>query len=122
MTKVNAAEIDRWHRRKGWLEIGYHFVITRDGKLEFGRNTDVQGAHVRGHNHDSVGICMVGGVDENNNPEDNFNPEQFETLKAVLDFLRKAYPDAEIKPHNFFNPNKACPSFDVEEWWTKVNS
>jgi N-acetylmuramoyl-L-alanine amidase len=122
MDKVNAAEIDRWHRRNGWLKIGYHFVITRDGEVESGREPTVQGAHVKGQNHDSIGVCMVGGVDEDKQPEDNFTKEQYASLERLLNGLLRVYPDAEVKPHNFFNPNKACPSFDVEEWWTKVNS
>ena len=122
MTNVTAAEIDRWHRRQGWLAIGYHYVITRDGQLETGRDVTKQGAHVKNHNHESVGICLVGGVDENKEPENNFTDEQFNTLKQLLTGLSNAYPEAEVKGHNFFNPKKACPSFDVEEWWTKVNS
>lgn len=102
--------------------IGYHYVIKRDGEVETGRPVERQGAHVKGHNHDSVGICLVGGVDEDNNPENNFTDEQFSTLERLLNGLLAAYPDAEVKPHNYFNPHKACPSFDVEDWWTKVNS
>lgn len=122
MENLDAAEIDRWHRRKGWLKIGYHYVIKRDGTLETGRDVCTTGAHVKGHNHDSLGICLIGGVDEDNNPENNFTDDQFRTLERLLNGLLLAYPDAEVKPHNYFNMNKACPSFDVEEWWTTVNS
>ena len=65
-------DIDRWHRERGWLKIGYHYVIKRDGTVETGRELEEVGAHAKGHNAISVGICMVGGLSEDNEPETNF--------------------------------------------------
>ncbi len=113
---IDAAFIRQWHRKeRGWQDIGYHFVIKRDGTIEKGRDIHVVGAHVAGKNSESVGVCMVGGVDNKDRPENNFTPEQFTSLKKTLDFLKIIYPTARIAGHREFS-NKACPSFDIHEW------
>lgn len=115
---VDRAVIDRWHRERGWLGIGYHYVIKRDGLVEYGRGITEVGAHVEGRNHESIGICMAGGMDAaNKNPEDNFTPEQFIALKGLLKGLLTDFPKAEIVGHRDLNPGKACPSFDAKAWW-----
>lgn len=116
---IGAADIDKWHRAKGWTCIGYHFVIRRDGRVEEGRDVEVIGAHVQGFNEFSVGICMVGGVDADNpnKAENNFTEAQFDTLKDLLLKLKEKYPKAKIQGHRDFpNVAKACPSFDAREW------
>ena len=65
-----AADIDCWHRERGFNGIGYHYVIRLDGKLEKGRDVSLAGAHCRGWNERSVGICYIGGLDENGRPAD----------------------------------------------------
>ena len=113
---IGAAEIRRWHtENNGWRDIGYHLVIRRSGALEMGRPLDDTGAHVAGVNDRSVGICLIGGVDANNNPADNFTAAQRVSLDAVLRMLVKAYPGAVVRGHRDF-ANKACPSFDAMEW------
>ena len=110
------AEVDRLHRSQGWFEIGYHFVIKRDGTVESGRPLERQGAHAVKFNHLSVGICMIGGVTEAdvNVPEDNFTDAQFASLRSLLAELKQSYPAAEILGHRDLpNVKKACPSFDV---------
>ena len=121
---IGAAEIDKWHRAKGWQCIGYHYVIRRNGKIEDGRDRDVIGAHVEGRNEHSVGICMVGGVDANDvtKAKNNFTPEQFESLHELLLELQLYYPHAKIQGHRDFpKVAKACPSFDVAEWLKTVD-
>lgn len=116
---IGAADIDRWHRAQGWACIGYHYVIRRDGTIEEGREEDAIGAHVSGHNTNSVGICLAGGVTEKdvNKAENNFTPQQFESLKALLQDLKKKYPQAKIQGHRDFpGVKKLCPSFDAKEW------
>lgn len=116
-THVNAKEIDRWHRQRGWLMIGYHFVITRQGVLETGRNLAVAGAHVKGHNHHSVGICLVGGVAEDGKtPANNFTDDQMKVLTALLVELRSTFPTAKIVGHWELEPSKACPVFDIAKF------
>ena len=108
-------EIDRWHRAKGWRMGGYHHVIRRDGSIEKGRDLTAQGAHAKGYNHKSVGICLVGGVEpDGKTPEDNFRAPQINQLVALLKRLRGMYPSARIIGHNEIS-SKACPSFSVQE-------
>ena len=118
---VDAKEIDRWHRARGFLKIGYHFVIKRDGTKEIGRELMESGAHVKSYNHKSIGIAMIGGVAEIdvNQPEDDFTEQQWLTLENLINDLRKEFPNAKIKGHNEVS-KKACPSFDVQQWLYKV--
>lgn len=116
---IGAKDIDKWHRAKGWACIGYHYVIRRNGTVEEGRDEKVIGAHVEGWNANSLGICMVGGVDANDisKAENNFTKEQFASLKQLLLDLKKRYPSAKIQGHRDFpDVKKACPSFDVAAW------
>lgn len=116
---IGAADIDRWHRKLGWKCIGYHYVIRRDGTVEEGREEGVVGAHVAGHNENSIGICMAGGVDADDVTKavNNFTPAQFESLKRLLLELQEKYPKAHILGHRDFpGVKKACPSFDVATW------
>lgn len=111
-----AEDIRRDHRMRGWLDIGYHFVIRRDGEVELGRAVDAVGAHVKGHNRESLGICLMGGLNTKGAPADNFTTEQYAALDKLLKELREKYPDAQIVGHNDLNPRKACPCFDVHDW------
>lgn len=116
---VGAKEIRAWHKARGWVDIGYHFVIRRDGRIEKGRHVDAIGAHVAGHNSTSLGICMVGGLGEGKGwpPEDNFTPAQWSSLKALVAQMIERYPGASVLGHRDFpKVNKACPSFDAKAW------
>lgn len=118
---IGVKEIDRWHRARHFLKVGYHYVIRRDGTVEPGRDLYEPGAHAKGYNFRSVGVCLVGGVAEDKKtPENNFTTEQFESLEVLLRGLRDTYPGAEIIGHREVNPHKACPSFDVQEWKSEV--
>jgi len=129
---LGVTEITAWHRHHGWNTIGYHFVIRRNGHLETGRQIDAIGAHVKGFNHNSIGICLVGGLGNDKEPENNFTPEQWHTLHGLLHRLRGEYPTAQILGHRDFSPDldqdgvieqhewmKACPCFDVRGWLEK---
>lgn len=127
---IDAATVRGWHVNKNqWADIGYHFFIKRDGTIEEGRKIYQVGAHVAGHNSDSIGICLAGGIKEgsfnsqnrNGIPENNFTPEQFKSLKKVIKETLLKYPDCEIKGHRDFDFKKACPCFDVGPWWASVN-
>ncbi|QWP79216.1 N-acetylmuramoyl-L-alanine amidase [Lysobacter sp. K5869] len=112
-----AADIDRWHREKGWAGIGYHFVIPLDGSVEPGRPLAEAGAHVEGHNRDTIGICLIGGVDATGKPAATFNERQYDALELQLRALRGRFPQAHILGHRDFpGVVKACPSFDVRAW------
>lgn len=112
---IGAGDIRKWHMEgNGWSDIGYHLVIKRDGDVEQGRPMDIKGAHVKGHNTGSIGICLVGGVTRTMMPEDNFTKQQWKSLNSVLRILKADYKNATIHGHNEFSPQKACPSFDVQ--------
>ena len=114
---IGAAEIDQWHLDRGWSGIGYHYVIKRSGTIQHGRHIEKAGAHARGHNAHSVAVCLVGGVDEDNVPENNFSEAQFLSLEGICVYLLDEYLDImDIRGHrDFEGVTKACPSFDVKE-------
>ena len=115
---VDAKWIDRVHRERGWLRIGYGKVIKRNGEVEQGREDNAIQAHVKGYNHCSYGLCLVGGAKEENwkEPEDNFTAEQWESLKKTLEELLVKYPDAQIVGHYMLDESKTCPNFNVREY------
>lgn len=115
-------EIRHWHLDRGWIDVGYHFIIRRDGTLENGRPMWAWGAHVRSHNDNSVGICMVGGMSIDGQPEENFTDEQWKALKLLTGVLKDCfYHDARVAGHRDFpGVTKACPCFDVAEWYNEV--
>jgi len=130
---IGEAEIRQWHINKGWDDIGYHVIIRLDGTREFGRALDVRGAHVKGYNSISLGICMVGGVDAAGNPADTFSDAQKRSLLTTLDALHLLFPRAKVCGHRDFSPDqdrngiieewewmKACPSFSVQDWLSQV--
>lgn len=107
-------EIRRWHTRdRGWRDIGYHVLIKLDGTIQLGRPLDQVGAHVSGHNADSIGIVYVGGVAAGTfDAKDTRTPQQKDALKFVVTTLKNRWKNATIHGHREF-ANKACPSFDV---------
>lgn len=107
---IGAAEIDRWHKERGWDGIGYHYVIRRDGTLERGRDESVQGVHAAGHNANSIGVCLVGGK-----PDCNYTSAQWSCLDALVNDLIRRYPDSEVIGHRDVS-KKPCPMFDVKAW------
>lgn len=117
---IGAGEIRQWHLDRGWSDIGYHYVIRRNGGLETGRPVETAGAHAKGHNAHSAGICLVGGVDAGNDPENNFTSAQFATLRTLLVDLLRQYPQSRICGHRDLpGVRKACPCFDVLQWWAR---
>lgn len=108
------ADIDRWHKARGWRGIGYHYVIYRDGSVHAGRPVEQIGAHCTGHNANSIGICYIGGVAaDGKTPKDTRTPAQRIALRELVEELMAKYPEATVHGHREFAP-KACPSFDVQ--------
>lgn len=116
---IGALEIDKMHKDRGWHGIGYHFVIRRGcGSVEEGRPIEKAGAHVRGHNTNSVAICIIGGVDEHGRPDCNFTMRQWSSLQQEVVRLKNLYPNAVVKGHRDYpGVAKACPCFNVGAWW-----
>jgi N-acetyl-anhydromuramyl-L-alanine amidase AmpD len=133
---IGAKEIREWHLARGWADIGYHFVIRRDGLIDLGRDLQEIGAHVAGHNAQSIGICLVGGLDMDGNPVegyDNYTAQQQGSLELLLKLLRRIYPHAGIFGHRDLSPDrnndgkitrdewlKACPCFDASRTFASI--
>jgi len=131
---IGFKEIDKMHRDKGWNGCGYHFIIRLDGTIEIGRNLDRQGAHVGGvgHNHDSWGICIVGGL-LNGEPTNTMTDSQSFSLEKITRGLLLRAPDAEVLGHRDLSPDldgdgivekhewlKQCPCFDSRLVWKQM--
>lgn len=117
----HAADIDRWHKLQGWAEIGYHWVVRLDGTIEKGRSEKIAGAHCKGHNAHSIGICYIGGCEAHSqNPKDTRTPAQRAALISLLKELRTRYPGATIHGHRDYAA-KACPSFDAAKEYAELN-
>jgi len=119
-------QIRAQHKKQGWKDIGYHILVTLDGKAYLGRDMDVSGAHAEGHNSHSIGVCYVGGVE--NRPgvaydklraKDTRTEAQKASLLSMMMDLRKLYPDARIIGHRDVS-SKACPSFDAKKEYSKI--
>lgn len=110
---ISVKDIDNWHKQRGWSGVGYHFFIKLDGTIEVGRNIDKIGAHCKGYNKNSIGICYAGGKGNNGKPEDTRTDAQKRSISALIINLQASNPSAEVKGHNELS-NKACPSFDVQ--------
>jgi N-acetyl-anhydromuramyl-L-alanine amidase AmpD len=132
--KIDEKTIDRWHRQRGFREIGYHYVILANGELRVGRPVTEVGAHASGHNKDSIGICMIGGVDAKGRSACNFTSAQFKALRELIVNLRVSWPRATVLGHRDLSPDrngdgritsqewlKDCPCFDVREWMREVD-
>ena len=114
---ISMEQLDKMHQARGWKCCGYHYYITRDGQLHFGRPEEMVGAHARHYNAHSIGICYEGGLDEKGNPADTRTPAQKHALIALLRSLKVDYPDAEIMGHcELEGVHKACPSFSCQEY------
>lgn len=121
------------HKRRGWSDIGYHYVVTLDGGVHTGRNVNLVGAHVAGHNAHSIGVVYVGGIDKYGRAKDTRTDEQRAALLSLLLELRRLYPTARIRGHRDCSPDldgdgqvepsewvKQCPCFDATKEYRKV--
>ena len=93
--------------------MGYHYFIRVNGRLEVGRKEEVVGAHCKGYNKNSIGICLAGLT--------KFSSKQFNTLQKLLDALKERYPTATLHGHREFNPHKTCPVFDYSKFKHRWN-
>jgi len=123
---VTVEEIRKWHvEGNGWSDIGYHIVIERDGSVQMGRPLHIEGAHTRGQNKNSIGICYIGGVGKKQVKgkwvsKDTRTTEQKEALLDMLSYFKNLNPKAKIYGHRDF-ANKDCPSFDAKEEYAWIS-
>jgi N-acetyl-anhydromuramyl-L-alanine amidase AmpD len=110
-------DIREWHIAKGWDDVGYHYVIERNGTVRVGRKESVIGSHAYGYNRKSIGICLIGGVSEEGKPEANYTTYQYQALDAQIDDLLGRYPFATVWGHrDLRGVTKPCPCFDVRSF------
>lgn len=116
---VSAAEIDRWHRQRGFRCIGYHYVIRLDGTVERGRPECEAGAHCKGHNSSSIGICYIGGMTaDGKTAADTRTDAQRVAMTELIMEMKERYPGARVHGHRDFAA-KDCPCFDVHREFGK---
>lgn len=123
---IGADQIREWHKARGWLDIGYHYVICRSGLVEGGRDLDGdgdveehQGAHAAGFNENSLSICLVGGVDTNGKADSNFTRNQWRSLENLVRGIAERHNLnwKQIVGHRDLpGVSKECPCFDVQAW------
>lgn len=129
----SADDIRRMHKAQGWADIGYHYVVRLDGTIEAGRDVDKIGAHVSGHNANSIGVVYVGGLDNQGKAKDTRTENQKHALLNLLLDLRQLYPNAKISGHRDFSPDKnnngiveaheyikQCPCFDAKTEYKSI--
>ena len=116
-----AKDIDQWHKQRGYNKIGYHYVIDLDGTVETGRPENEVGAHCKGYNSNSIGICYIGGLDRNLSVKDTRTQAQKDAMWELVIKLLSKYPNANVYGHSEFNKGKACPCFDVKKEFKDVN-
>jgi hypothetical protein len=119
-TSAKVAEVRKWHKSppNNWKDIGYHFLIDRDGTVADGRPLEQVGSHVKGHNTGTIGISLIGGFGSSaDDPfDENFTPEQGEALTELIESLKSRFPAiTKVSGHNEYAA-KACPGFRVAKW------
>ena len=129
--RVTVAELKEEFKRKGWLNPGYHYVVSPDGTITQLLSEELVSNGVRGYNSVLINVAYIGGIDIHGKPVDNRTPAQKEALVKLLTELHKKYPSAIIQGHRDFSPDlngngriepseyiKACPCFDAKkEYW-----
>ena len=116
---ISVSTIDKWHKKRGWSGIGYHYVVQLDGTINQGRPIEKQGAHVNNKNKSSIGITYVGGVESERGEDgkwiakDTRTDAQKDSLEYLIGYLCASYPGAEVYGHRDFS-TKACPCFDAK--------
>ncbi|SNY93498.1 N-acetylmuramoyl-L-alanine amidase [Cohaesibacter sp. ES.047] len=120
--EVSVAEIDQWHKQRGWWGIGYHKVVHLDGSVSDGRPIWKMGAHVSGHNRGTIGYVYVGGVDKHMSPKDTRTTAQKETMRRLTREAISEYGIKKVSGHRDYAA-RACPCFDAPgEYGWMVNS
>lgn len=121
---IDASTIRKWHTSipphgRGWSDIGYHYVIKLDGTTEVGRPVDIPGAHVKGHNKTTIGVCYVGGM-RDGVPADTMTELQEIAFMELVYSLRRVFGYMPVSGHNEYS-SKACPSFNVQKKYGFIN-
>lgn len=119
---VTVEELRRWHKARGFADIGYHYVIARNGEVMAGRSEETTGAHCSGRNAHSIGVCYVGGSDKSGKPKDTRTEAQKASMAELVRQLCARYAldiQKDVHGHREYAA-KACPSFDVRAWAREI--
>jgi N-acetylmuramoyl-L-alanine amidase len=112
---IDVATVRKWHKKRGFSDCGYHYLLHLDGTIEIGRPVSIKGAHTKGANFDSIGVAYAGGLDdETREPKDTMTVRQEAAFMSLVDSLRTVFGYLTLHGHNEFS-TKACPSFIVQE-------
>lgn len=125
-TELTPEALDLMHRRRGFNGTGYHYYIRRDGTVVPGRPEERIGAHAKGYNAHSIGICYEGGLDRSGHPADTRTAQQCVALRQLIGEMKERFPGCTICGHRDLSPDlngngviepeewiKVCPCFDV---------
>lgn len=120
-------------KRKGWVNPGYHYVVSPDGKITQLLDEDKVSNGVKGYNSVTINVAYIGGIDTNGKPIDNRTDAQKASMHSLLKMLHKKYPTAVIQGHRDFSPDlnkdgkitsnewmKACPCFNAKEEYSNL--
>ena len=128
-------DLEVCHRRRGFNGTGYHFYIRKNGDIKTTREIERIGAHAKGHNQNSIGICYEGGLDCHGHPADTRTEWQIHSMRVLILALLRDYPGCRVCGHRDLSPDlnengeiepeewiKACPCFEVKEFCSKMYS
>jgi len=117
LTDFDVEDIRDWHvNGNSWSDVGYHFIIKLDGAIQDGRPIKKIGAHVKGKNRSSIGICYIGGMNRDmTNWEDTRTEKQKESLLKLINDLKERFPNTIVYGHKDFTNKKLCPSFNAKQ-------
>lgn len=111
---ISVDTIRQWHKKRGFSDVGYHYVIMLNGDIELARPVFKQGAHTKGQNEDSIGVAYVGGLDASGEPKNTMTLYQDISFMRLFQSLGVTFGKLGLHGHNEFS-NKACPCFDVQD-------
>ena len=119
--------IREMHIDRGFREVGYHYVIRLDGTIEKGRSVEEAGAHAKGFNDFSIGVCYIGGLNAERKPKDTRTVAQYHSLRRCIEMLKIRFGDVPVMGHRDLSPDvnhdgqitpdefmKQCPCFDCK--------
>ena len=116
-SQITVSDIRKDHLRRGFSDIGYHYVVYASGKVEAGRPEEKRGAHCKkgNHNRHSIGIAYIGGLDANGKPTDTRTEQQRIMIGNLCSILLKKYHTIKkIVGHRDYDSSKECPCFDAQ--------
>lgn len=128
---VTTEDIARWHiHDRHFRDIGYHYIVDQKGIIHCGRPLNEMGAHAKGHNATSIGICYIGGLDSHGEPADTRTPLQQLAIKQLIALLVNEFKIYDVLGHRDLSPDvngdgeitsvdwiKMCPCYDAHAEW-----